>query len=288
MRSILDGYPGEPVLLGESVTANIEGLASVYGKNRDEIELPMNFLYGDQKKLDAPVFKKQVDDAQLHLGGQTPVFFFSSHDHVRQWSQFGDGTHNDDIAKLTAAMTLLQKGTALMYYGEELGMAATPKSELAGVPLGPKRPRADDRDGSRTPMQWTAEPKAGFTMGDPWLPVPASVKTYNAAAEQAQPDSILSWYTALLKLRHTALFQDGSYRPLQSGNPHVFAFARETTGGKGAVVVLNMSGSPQHVHATGFAGALKFQSVLLASPAALAPTAMSFTVAPFGTLVCSY
>ena len=288
LRSILDSYPGDPVLLGESVTANIAGLASVYGKHHDEIELPMDFLYGDMKKLNASAFKKQVDDAEQLLGGQTPVFFLSSHDHPRQWSVFGDGTHNDQIAKLTAATTLLQKGTALMYYGEELGMATLPASEMASIPIGPKRPRVDKRDGERTPMQWTGEAKAGFTTGDPWLPVEPAAKTYNTAAEEQQPDSILSWYTQLLTLRHTPLFQDGAYRPLQSGNAKVFAFARESADSKGAVVVLNMSASAERIQLSGFKDTPKFQGVLLASPVAKTPTTTTLTIAPFGTLVCSY
>jgi|SRR5580658_2062039 len=76
MRKILDGYPGQPVLLGESSTATIEDLAKVYGEHHDEIQLPMDFLFGNLTTLDAVVFKKQVDAAQLQLGGQTPVSFF--------------------------------------------------------------------------------------------------------------------------------------------------------------------------------------------------------------------
>ena len=186
LRSILDSYPEDRVLLGESSTPTIEDLAAVYGKNHDEIQLPMDFLFGNLNKLDAAVFKKQVDDAQLRLGGQTPVFFFSSHDHPRQWSVFGDGKNNDQIAKLTAALTLTLRGTALMYYGEELGMATMPQSDLAKIPLGPKRPRADDRDGERTPMQWTSGPTASFTTGTPWLPVESSAAQIQRCEREAE------------------------------------------------------------------------------------------------------
>ncbi len=60
MRKILDQYPGDPVLLGESSTATIQDLAKVYGKNHDEIQLPMDFLFGNLTTLDASVFKQQV------------------------------------------------------------------------------------------------------------------------------------------------------------------------------------------------------------------------------------
>ncbi len=286
MRRILVTYPGDPVLLGESSTATIEDLAQVYGKNRDEIQLPMDFLYGNLNKLNASVFKKQVDDAELKLGGQTPVFFFSSHDHPRQWSVFGDGVHNDQIAKLTAALTLCERGTALMYYGEELGMATMPEAELKKFPTGPKRPRADERDGERTPMQWDATLNAGFSKAEPWLPVETGYRKYNVEREKLDPNSLYSWYKRLLKLRHDdAAFRDGSYVPLESGNANVFAFGRKSSAAT-ALVILNMSPQPQTAHISGMPGGWpKFRKAALASPAAATPATETMRIAPYGVLI---
>ena len=287
MRHILDTYPGDPVLLGESSTATIEDLNKVYGKNRDEIQLPMDFLFGNLTKLDAAVFKKQVDDAQLKLGGQTPVFFFSSHDHPRQWSVFGDGKHNDQIAKLTAALTLTQRGTTLLYYGEELGMATMTANELKSFPTGPKRPCADDRDGERTPMQWNATTNAGFSRGEPGLPVESTYRSRNVDAEKRDPNSVYSWYVRLLKLRHEdPVFRDGLCVPLDSGNPNVFAFARRAATGELALVLLNTSGTPQVIHIKGMPGTWpRFKAVLMASPGAIAPASPSVKVAAYGVLI---
>lgn len=289
MRHILDTYPGDPVLLGESSTATIEDLAKVYGKNHDEIQLPMDFLFGNLTKLDAATFKKQIDAAEFQLGGQTPVFFFSSHDHPRQWSVFGDGTHNDQIAKLTAALTLTQRGCILLYYGEELGMATMPAADLKPVPLGPKRPRADDRDGERTPMQWNTKVNAGFSEGTPWLPVESNFKRYSVEMEKKNPASIYSWYTNLLKLRHdNAAFRDGSYVPLESGNPNVFAFGRKASDNEVALVVLNTSPAPQSVHITGMPGTWPgFQHLLMASPLAPVPLGQTLKIAPYGVLIAA-
>jgi alpha-glucosidase len=289
MRKILDDYSGDPVLLGESSTATIQDLAKVYGENHDEIQLPMDFLFGNLSTLDAALFKKQVDAAQLQLGGQTPVFFFSSHDHPRQWSVFGDGAHNDQIAKLTAALTLTQRGTVLLYYGEEIGLATISAEQLSSVPTGPKRPRADNRDGERTPMQWDLGLNAGFTQSSPWLPVESGFKSYNVESEKKDPDSIYSWYAKLLKLRHeNAAIRDGAYVPLNSGNRDVFAFARKTVAGEVVLVVLNTSPKEQNVTITGLPGVRPaFSKVLVASPAADAPSSQSFTVAPFGVLIAT-
>ncbi len=255
MRKVVDAYPGNPILLGESSTRSIEQLRAVYGKDRDEIHLPMNFLIGNITKLDAAEFKRRYDEAATKLDGLTPVQFFSNHDHPRQWSEFGDGINNDRIAKLSAALTLLNPGVALLYYGEEIGMGNADKATLAKAPIGPKRPRADDRDQARTPMQWTGAPLAGFTTGTPWLPVEPGNRVRNVAAEERDPASLLNWYRSLTKLRRTdPTFRTGRYIPLESGDPAVFAFARANPDGSGALVLTNTGATPRTAAPTGWAG----------------------------------
>ncbi len=289
MRKILDGYPGNPVLLGESSTATIQDLARVYGEHHDEIQLPMDFLFGNLTTLDAALFKKQVDAAQLQLGEGTPVFFLSSHDHGRQWSTFGDGIHNDQIAKLTATLTLAQRGCVLLYYGEEIGMGTMPAAQLKQVPTGPKRPRADDRDGERTPMQWNSEVNAGFSKGSPWLPVESGAQRYNFESEKGNPDSIFVWYSNLLKLRHeNTAFRDGAYIPLESGNRDVFAFGRNAGEKNIALIVLNTSPKEQRVSITGMPGKWPaFREVLMASPSTSVPPSQTFAIAPYGVLIAA-
>jgi alpha-glucosidase len=288
LRAVLNGYQGDRVLLGESVTATMQDLNAVYGSNRDEIQLPMDFFYGDLKTLNASGFKKQVDAAETELKSQTPVLFLSSHDHPRQWSVFGDGKHNDQIAKLTAAATLLPRGTALMYYGEEIGMATMPPSQLQTFPTGPKRPRADDRDGERTPMQWTPDKRGGFTTGSPWLPVESDVDTHNVESEKSNADSVLTWYRNLLQLRHTPVFRDGAYIPLDSGNASVFAFARSTSDRHSTLVVLNMSGKEQNVSIKGMPGKqYRIDKILMASPLTDTPADLNFLVAPYAAVIAN-
>lgn len=270
LRKVVDAAPGQAVLLGESTTATIGDLRKVYGAKADEINLPMNFLYGNLTKLDAKVFKKVIDEAEMKLDGLPPVFFFSSHDHSRQWTSFGDGLNNDRIARLTAAMTLTLKGTALLYYGEEIGMADLPAEVVKSFPLGPKRMVADNRDPERSPMQWSAAPNAGFTTGAPWLPVHPKARTVNVAREQADKGSMLAWYTRLLQLRRTdPALRGGAYLPLESGNPAVVAYARVTPSGEGVLVLLNMSGERQSLKITGWPGqSPRAGLTVMASPSA--------------------
>jgi alpha-glucosidase len=218
------------------------------------------------------------------------VFFFSSHDHPRQWSVFGDGKHNDQIAKLTAALTLTQRGTVLLYYGEELGMGTMAAAQLKSVPTGPKRPRSDDRDGERTPMQWDTGRNAGFSNGAPWLPVEKDYQSFNVSSEKQNGDSIYSWYSKLLKLRReNESLRDGDYLPLESGNRDVFAFGRMAGSKQVALIVLNTSSKAQAVRITGMPGAWpNFRNVLMASPPASVPPSANFTIAPYGVVILSH
>ncbi|MGZ4789570.1 MAG: alpha-amylase family glycosyl hydrolase [Terriglobales bacterium] len=288
LRRTLNEFRGDPVLLAESLTPNISELAKLYGKNHDEIQLPMNFLFADIKKLDAQQFKKQIDAAETQLNGGTPVFLLSNHDRPRPWDTFGDGQNNQQIAKLIAALIMTPRGDAQMYYGDELGMTTIPKSQLDTFGITANRPHPDGRDGERTPMQWHNGPNAGFTTGTPWLPVASNAATVNVATESRDKQSVFSWYKRLLELRHDhPAFRDGAYVPLDSGNSNVLAFGRRAKDGATALVVLNMSGVEQRLDVKGFRQWQKLKRTLLASPATAVPTSSVFDVAPYAIVIAA-
>src|SRR5215471_8065515 len=117
-------------------------------------------------KLSAPIFRRLLDEIEFNpLDGQ-PYYFFSNHDQARTWDRYGDGVHNDQIAKLMAALLLTTRATPLMYYGEEIGMRTTPPTRKEDVqdPIGKIGwPVEKGRDGERTPMQWDTTKGAGFS-----------------------------------------------------------------------------------------------------------------------------
>lgn len=250
----------------------------------------MDFLYTGVKQLDASIFKARIDEAELKLDGLPAVFHFSNHDTTRQWTRFGDGVHDELIAKLTGAMTLTLRGTALMYYGEEIGMADLKPAELANFPLGPKRKVADKRDPVRSPMQWSGDHGAGFSMGSPWLPVAEAAKSSNVAAEAANPGSMLNWYRRLLQLRKSnPAIRDGAYVPLDSGNDRVVAFARKAANGRGVLVLLNMSGETQKLAIKGWGRtAPRPGKVIMASTAAGPVDLVDPVMEPYSTVLISF
>jgi alpha-glucosidase len=208
----------------------------------------MDFLFAMVNKLSPAEFRKQI--AAVDAAAGWPTFVISNHDIVRSYDRYGDGKHNDQIAKLMAALYLTLRGTPIMYYGEEIGMKTTTPTRRQDVrdPIGRTGwPQEKGRDGERTPMQWDGSENAGFSKGTPWLPVPETYKTHNVADEARDPNSVLEFYKKVLKLRHTnvALLR-GNYTALNESDENVLSYLRVYQN-EGVVVALNMSGKAQRV-----------------------------------------
>ena len=123
--------------------------------------------------------------------------------------------------ELFTALLLSLPGSPVMYYGDEIGMGDN-------IWLG-------DRDGVRTPMQWTPDRNAGFSRADParlYLP-PIMDSTYgyqaiNVEAQENNSGSLLFWTKRMIEIRKRhPVFGLGLYEELSSSNPSVLAFVRE-------------------------------------------------------------
>ena len=258
LRKVAD--ENNAVLIGETYTSNREELKEYYGDHNDEIQLPMDFMFCEVDKLSPNEFRTQIANAEST--GGWPVYVIGNHDMTRSYNRYGDGQHNDQIAKVIAGMYLTLRGTPVMYYGEELGMENNDpvRKEDVKDPIGIAGwPKEKGRDGERTPMQWNDSPNAGFSQANPWLPVPASYKTHNVASELKDPDSVLQFYKRLLTLRHhEPALLDGDYVGLNQDNPDVLSYLRRYKN-EAVLVVLNMSNAKQHISfdlsAEGFASA---------------------------------
>ncbi len=253
LRKVADEH--NAVLIGETWTSDIAELKKYYGENNDEIQMPMDFMFTTINRLSPAEFRKQI--AELDASGGWPVYVLSNHDIRRAYDRYGDGTHNDQIAKLMAALQLTLRGTPILYYGEELGMENNDPQRVEDVkdPIGKRGwPKEKGRDGERTPMQWSAARNAGFSEAQPWNPVDPKYQQYNVEAERKDPKSILNWYRKLLTLRRTnAALREGNYTALNEDDPNVLAYMRSYKG-QNTVVVLNMSGTDQKVKLAGVQG----------------------------------
>jgi maltose alpha-D-glucosyltransferase / alpha-amylase len=123
--------------------------------------------------------------------------------------------------ELFTALLLSLPGSPVMYYGDEIGMGDN-------IWLG-------DRDGVRTPMQWTPDRNGGFSSSDPQRlylpPIMDPIYGYqslNVEAQQRIPGSLLHWTRRMIEIRKRhPVFGLGAYEELTSSNPSVLAFVRE-------------------------------------------------------------
>ncbi|ESS03414.1 MAG: glycosidase [uncultured archaeon A07HR67] len=104
---------------------------------------------------------------------------------------------------------------------------------------------ARSRDNARTPMQWTDGRHAGFTDGDPWLPVNDDYEVINVAHERETTRSVLSYYRALIDLRgNSEPIRYGSYELHYPDDEQLYIYERSSDERR-VVVVLNLSADPR-------------------------------------------
>jgi len=149
---------------------------------------------------------------------------------------------DNDLRKIQLMNSLLlsMPGTPILYYGDEIGMGDN-------IYLG-------DRDGVRTPMQWTPDRNGGFSRADPHrLYLPAIMDpiygfdAVNVEAQQRDPSSLLNWMRRMIAVRqgHRA-FGSGRLRLLYPRNRKILAYVREFEG-EAILCVCNLSRSAQAV-----------------------------------------
>jgi alpha-glucosidase len=197
--------PGR-VLVGETYLFDLARLAAFYGHG-DELHLGFNFPFAFSP-FDAGELSAVVQGTEGALPADAwPVWFGSNHDLGRfptRWCQ-------DDGRKIRCALFLILclRGTAFLYYGDEIGMPGV-------LSMAPEQRRDPvGRDWCRTPMQWQSEPGAGFTDPgvEPWLPI-GDADRCNVADQRDDPGSVLHLARDLIRLRSSTELGITPYRPV--------------------------------------------------------------------------
>lgn len=238
MRRVLDAYD-DRVLIGE-IYLPIERLVAYYGPDLAGVDLPFNFQL-IQTPWQADAVAALVDEYEEALPpGGWPNWVLGNHDQPRIAARVGQAQ-----ARIAAILLLTLRGTPTVYYGDEIGLADVEiPADRRRDPWGFNEP-GRGRDPERTPMQWDETEHAGFTSGEPWLPLGPDHDRRNVEALRDDPSSILTLYRRLLHLRraHPALSVGAYTRWDTSGPDRVFAYDR-TEGSETLRVVLNFSSSP--------------------------------------------
>jgi alpha-glucosidase len=214
LRQVVDAYP-DRMLVGEVYLLDLERIVS-YVNTGDELHLAHNFVFL-RLPWDAAAFRAAIDGFEaLSTEAAWPAWFLANHDHPRVASRFDDDGQGPARARAVLLMLYALRGTPFIYQGEELGLpdAEIPPDRVVDV---------DGRDPERAPIPWApasqAGPGAGFTTGEPWLPLVADTERLAVTTQEADPDSTLSLARRLAALRRRLpALQDGEQRSVAAGD----------------------------------------------------------------------
>jgi len=196
---------------------------AIFLRNHDELTLEM--VTSKERDYMYATYASDVR-ARINLGIRRRLSPLMENDH--------------DRIKLMNSLLLSMPGSPILYYGDEIGMGDN-------VFIG-------DRNGVRTPMQWSPDRNAGFSRADPQRlylpPIMDPIYGYQATNVEAQirdPSSLLSWTKRMLAVRKTSqAFGRGTRRFLKPGNRKILAYLREY-GDDTVLCVANLSRSAQPV-----------------------------------------
>lgn len=236
IRSLADSY-GDRVLIGEIFLPN-DRHARWYGTpDHPQVHLPFNFQL-IENEWDAATLARVIAEYEASLPAfGWPNWVIGSHDAPRIAARIGEAQ-----ARVAAMMLLTLRGTPTLYQGDEIAIGKVDiPSEHIRDPQHWRQPTLDiGRDRSRTPMPWNLSPNAGFTTGEPWLPINADWPARNVAAQDGDPASMLTLYRALLALRRsTPALSVGCY-VAAVGDRDVLAYERQYDDDR-LLITLNLS-----------------------------------------------
>lgn len=250
--------------VGEMVFLNPE-TANEYTKN-NELDMFFHFEHTGVDsflgmkwfitKFKPKKLKRVFSKWQYQLKGWNSLFI-ENHDQPRSISRFGDeGQYWAESAKMLATMLYMQKGTPFIYQGQEMGMTNAHFENLEDYKdieshniykLGRKifshkrmmgKLKYMSRDNARTPMQWSDEKNAGFSTGTPWIKVNENYKKINVQNQINDPNSILSYYKQLIRLRkQNPVILYGEYKEYYERHSTLYVYTREYNGEK--ILVIN-------------------------------------------------
>jgi alpha-glucosidase len=208
-RRLADDYEGDRMFVGEIVLEDQERVAEYV--RPDELQLAFNLtLLWDE--WDAAAMRSTIDRTRTAMiaVGAVPTWVLENHDVSRAATRYGGGADGRRRARAAALLLLALPGAAFLYQGQELGLEEVDlPDDVRQDPLffhsgGARK----GRDGSRVPMPWTTTgPGFGFTVSEPWLPMPEQFGPQSVGAQSDDPTSTLELYRFALGHRPTGDFE---------------------------------------------------------------------------------
>lgn len=271
-REVLSKY--DVMSVGEGSGVTMEQVTNFIDPNKKELNMLYHFegrnipYLSAKEPLPQPNFNliefKNVYtkwDSVFNQKGWGTIYL-GNHDVPRMVSRWGNDApqYRELSSKMLTTFLLTMSGTPYYFAGDELGMTNIKFERIEDYrdiktvnrvkeiqqKGGDLQTYLDDqkiisRDNARTPFQWNANNNAGFTTGKPWLKVNPNYKTVNAAAEEKDSKSPLTYFRNLISLRKKELtLVYGKYTLLDKDNPNIYAYTRELNGKK-LLILLNFT-----------------------------------------------
>ncbi|KGF27547.1 MULTISPECIES: glycoside hydrolase family 13 protein [Staphylococcus] len=253
--------------VGEANGVNPDNAEEWVGEDKGKFNMIFQFEHlglwstGDSQ-FDVKSYKEVLNRWQKRLEGiGWNALFIENHDQPRRVSTWGnDKDYWFESATSHAVVYFLQQGTPFIYQGQEIGMTNYPfesietfndvavrneykivKEQGGDVDQLLDKYRMENRDNSRTPMQWNDSTNGGFTEGKPWFPVNPNYRDINVAHQLEDEHSVLNFYKKLIQLKKShEIYTYGQFDLIDAENENVFAYTRQLEG-KTVVVAGNLT-----------------------------------------------
>lgn len=253
--------------VGEANGVNPDNAEDWVGEDKGKFNMIFQFEHlglwntGDVK-FDVKSYKTILNRWQKKLENVGwNALFIENHDQPRRVSTWGDDkTYWYESATSHAIVYFLQQGTPFIYQGQEIGMTNYPfesietfndvavvneynivKAQNGDTSALLEKHKMENRDNSRTPMQWNQNKNAGFSDHQPWFPVNPNYQQINVAEQQDNPNSILNFYKTMIQLKKSDdVYTYGKFDLVDTNNEQVFAYTR-TLDDKQILIVGNLT-----------------------------------------------
>jgi oligo-1,6-glucosidase len=205
----------------------------------------------DSKKIDFKRWREILFASQKEMEGiGFKANIIENHDEPRGASRYlPDYAQNEMGKKMLATTSILLRGIPFIYQGQEIGMTNCHRNDISeyddistkdqyqvAIKAGCTKEEAlaccyeNSRDNARTPMQWSADEKGGFSVHVPWLAMNPNYKEINVREQEGREDSVLSYYKKLIALRKSPEFKEtfvyGRVVPVYEDTDTIFGFMR--------------------------------------------------------------
>ncbi|MFC6097971.1 alpha-glucosidase [Flavobacterium qiangtangense] len=257
IKATVNAYPNR-FIVGEIGSDKIEVLKQY--QSEELLDVVFNFNFGSIPTFSAERIFNELQSMEKEMSNY-PTLFFGSHDMPRMMDRLADG--NPEKASALATLIFTAKGVPFIYYGEEIAMhniIANSFEEIADIQgkthyqlalQKGKTPQEallegnkNNRDKSRSPMQWNANQFAGFSTEKSWIKVSPDFKENNVEVLKKDKNSIFYKYKELIALRNKEkVLQYGKYDSLEYKDNQIL-YTRSFEGER-ITVIINFGKSTQ-------------------------------------------